>query len=372
MNGRRWRRWLVPGLVVLGGVVALRVYGVGPGSSTRAQLQLLALDASSRFAADALLKRADPTADGPVLFPLIFAVVNTGTRAAAPDSLFLSVPTWIRLVDADGLPRPAQDEGGTLVRYGLALQGESFEPGALPLVPGGIDRLWVAPELPAVTCNVRWDGVIEFVAAPPWDMERLATIDAFFSLQSGESRHTGVLRLRLDPDLIRTRAGDWQAGPVSVRRPSVALPNLGRMALEGIREGVCGAPELNVPYRSVVWRTGDSLSGRFIGIQQDGAPRRLLYDINGDRRIDFEAWDGDRDGQFESGRTASWPIPAFLLPRPTPAPQDTTRTTDAAADTMTQDSSTIPARPDTAIAPVTPPDTGQRARTARDTMSRRQ
>ena len=361
MNGRRWRRWLVPGLVVLGGVAALRVYGLGPGGSSRAQLQLLALDADSRFAADALLQRDDPTADGPARFPLIFAVQNSGTRAAAPDSLFISLPSWIRLLGADGLPRPVHDEGGTLVRHALALHGEAFEPGALPLVPGGIDRLWLAPELPAISCSVRWDGVIEFVPAPDYDVERLATIDAFFSLESREDRHAGLLRLRIDPDLLRSGDGDWQAGPVTVRRPSIALPNLGGMALEGIREGSCGAPELNVQYRSIVWRTGSALTGRFIGIQQNGAPRRLIYDINGDGRIDFEAWDGDRDGQFEAGRTASWSIPSFLLPLPTPVTEDTIRHDTAPADSI---------RPDSTMPELTRPDSGQRATAARDTTQR--
>jgi hypothetical protein len=333
-HGRR-RGWLVPGLILLV-VVIIAAWWVGPGGTRGAQLELLLLDANSRFSADARLAAADPTAAGPPRFPLIFAVRNTGVRPASPTTLSLSVPGWVRLLRADGTLRPVDDEGETLVRYLIPLQGEPFEPGALPLVPGGLERLWLAADLSSVSCARRWDGVVEFVATPDYDRARLATITAFYAIAARNTRYTGTLNVRLDPE--RIIAGDergFSVGETTVRRPAAMLPAITLHALEGVRTTTCGAPEIRVPLTAVVWRTSETTEGRFIVVLQDGAPRRVLYDTDGDGRIEFEAWDGDADGQFEGAHSAAFAIPPFLLPLVAPAPPPDSA---AAADSLRTDS----------------------------------
>ncbi len=313
------RRWVV-GVVALAVLLGVGAYWAGPGVVPRARLELLALDADSHFSATARLAVPDSQPRGALpRVALILALRNTGERAASPRALHLSVPGWIRLLAADGSPLPAADAGDDALRsYRLALNGEAIEPGSLPQVPAGLEQLWVVADLGNITCRLRWDGVPEFTPMPAFDPAALANVGAFYSLEVGNDRQTGVLMLHLDTALVRERGTlDMRIGPTVLHPPDVPLPHIVDMALEGRRDAVCGAPEQRVTLESMVWRT-DGGKGRFIVIFREGEVRRLLYDLDGDGRIELEAWDGDRDGHLEASRTASWPIPPFLLPLPPP------------------------------------------------------
>jgi hypothetical protein len=297
--------------------IAIGAYWMGPVAGGRARLELLALDKNSRFVADAELAAASDSGGLPFArFPLIFAVRNIGVRTTSPHAITLSVPGWIRLYTADGTPLPFLDEGEALVHYRIALQGEPVDPGTLPLVPAGLERLWITAELAGITCNSRWDGVPEFAPAPEYDRALLATVETFYSLEAREDRYSGRLIVRLDPDRLHYRlpSGDFQTGPLNLANDGVRLPRFSKIALEGAREVSCGAPEQRVFLQAVTWRTGEEGRGRWIVVTTRGAPRRMLYDTTGDGLVDFEAWDGEADGVFEASRAVTYRIPEFLLP----------------------------------------------------------
>jgi hypothetical protein len=352
--------------------IAIGAYWMGPVAGGRARLELLALDKNSRFAVDAELAAVRDSGGLPFArFPLIFAVRNIGVRTTSPHAITLSVPGWIRLYTADGTPLSFLDEGEALVHYPIALQGEPIDPGTLPLVPAGLERLWITAELAGITCNSRWDGVPEFAPAPEYDRSLLATIEAFYSLEAREDRYTGRLVIRLDPDRLHYRlsSADFQAGPLSLANGGVSLPRFSKIALEGTREVSCGAPEQRVFLQAVTWRTGEAGTGRWIVVSTRGTPRRMLYDTTGDGLVDFEAWDGEADGVFEASRSVSYRIPGFLLPlKPVKPAEDSTLA--GARDTMPPGKADTPKaraadtanamRPDTPKA--SPPDTTRKAR----------
>lgn len=308
-------------------ILAGAAWWLGPVTAARAQLELLALDEDYRFDADARLAPALDSTGRPLpRFSLIMALRNAGTRTTAPRTLDLFVPGWIRLYAADGTPLPFEDAGEELVRFRIALQGENVEPGALPLVPAGLDRLWIGAELSPITCRERWDGVPELAPTPEYDRTLLSTVEAYYALESRGERHTGRLRLRLDPALVEESLAEpsFNVGPVRTANDGVTVPRLPVVTLEGRRTVACGAPEQRLPLESIVWRTDGPLPIRWIQIVKDGAVRRMLYDTTGDLRVDYEVWDSDADGIFEAGRSASYPVPAFLLPlRPQPMTRDT-------------------------------------------------
>jgi hypothetical protein len=356
-------------LVVLGAVVALGAYWIGPGVVPRAELHLLALDAESRFAEEARLPA--PTADAPAapLQPLILAVSNTGQREAGVHSITLSVPGWIRLHSADGPIEPVEDVvDEPLLRFTFPLSGELIEPGALPQVPAGIDRLWVSADLPSISCRLRWDGVPELLPAPPWEADALQRAAIFYSIEGERTRHTGVLTLRLDRASLSRPTAAFTAGEPVIALPGDTLPPSDRLSLHGERSTSCGAPGQRIPLHVAVWQTGAAGRGRLFVLRHEGRPRRILVDGDGDGRIEYERWDGDGNGRFEVGRPVSYPTPTWLMPAdtpsfvppappPAPAPVvvDTATTDTTAADTLTPPDTVAP--PDTGR--VAPPDTGR-------------
>jgi len=311
--------------------LAIAAYWLGPASAARARLELLALDADSRFGDEVWLSAAPDSAGLPAgRFPLILAVRNSGIRPSAPQSLALSVPGWIRLYAEDGAPLPFQDSGESLIQYRIPLAGEAIEPAALPHVPAGLDHLWITAELGSITCRLRWDGVPEFAPAPAYDPALLSTIEAFYSLDADDERYTGRLRIRLDAEHLQSEPAPFVTGDVTLASADVRLPRLSSIAFDGARSVVCGAPEQRVALESFVWRTGATGTGRWIQVVIGGRTRRMLYDTTGDGVIDLEVWDGQGNGRFEARRPVSYMTPPFLLPLPAPV-TDTARPADNVA-----------------------------------------
>lgn len=349
------------GVVILGALVALGAYWIGPGVVPRAELHLLALDAESRFAEEARLPAPnEETPTGP-LQPLILAISNTGQRETRVESIMLSVPGWVRLHTADGPVAAIEDDfDEPLRRYAFELSGEPIEPGALPQVPAGIDRMWVSADLPSITCRLRWDGVPELVPAPPWEADALETATLFYSIQGERTRHTGVLRLYLDPASLGRSTTRFTAGETIVTQPGDSLPPTDSLTLHGDRSTRCGAPGRRIQLHATVWQTGPSGAGRLYVLRYEEQPRRILVDADGDGSIEFERWDGDANGQFEAGRTVSYPTPIWLMPADTPAtpvpPAPAATVRPPPADTIRPDTAQrVP--PDTGRA--VPPDTGR-------------
>jgi hypothetical protein len=234
--------------------------------------------------------------------------------------------------------------------------GEAIEPAALPLVPAGLDHLWITAELSGITCRLRWDGVPEFAQAPAYDAGLLSMVEAFYVLESRDERHTGLLSIRLDEARAQAEPEEFQTGQVTVVNGGVRLPSLAKLAFDGARSTVCGAPEQRVALESFVWRTGAKETGRWIQVVAGGRVRRMLYDTTGDGWIDLEVWDGQGDGRFEARRAVSYRTPPFLLPlRAVPAADSATvaaTSVPVAADSPraapvdTAARETVPTRPD--------------------------
>ena len=329
---------IVVAFVMIGALAALGAYWIGPGVVPRAHLRLLALDAESRFAEEADLPAAERSPGEDVLQPLILAVGNTGERESGVQSITLATPGWIRLHGADGPIEAAEDRvDEPLRKYVFALDSESIEPGALPRVPASLGRMWVSIDAPAVTCRLRWDGVPEFVPAPPWNAVALRHVAVFYSIEGERDRHTGVLRLGLDAAGVPREPVPYSAGDPVVRRPGVTIPPTDSLVLHGERTVTCGAPGRRVELHIAMWRTGE---GWLRIVTHDGLARRLLFDENGDGRIERESWDGDADGLFEASRTTSYTPPAYLMPVVT-ARVDTVPIDAARVDSVRVDSAGV-------------------------------
>jgi len=328
-------------LLVLGVLVALGAYWIGPGVVPRADLHLLALDAGSRFTEDAILPAADSMSGTQ---PLILAVSNTGQRSSEARSVLLSAPGWVRFHSSTGPVEPTDDRPDEpLRRYAFPLGGDPIEPGALPRVPGGLGRMSVSADVPLIACRLRWDGVPEFVPAPPWDAAKLASVSIFYSIEGDRDRHTGVLRLQLDTTTPRSGSAGFSAGNVVISRPGPAVPATDSLRLLGEGGATCGAPGRRVALEATVWRTGGG-RGRLFVIRTDSLARRLLFDADGDGRIERESWDGDSDGFFEASRPVQFVPPRYLIPSdttPLPLPPVTPPPVPPATrvDTMRRDTS---------------------------------
>jgi hypothetical protein len=329
-------RWLIV-ILVLAAIVGIGAYWLGPGVVPRARVELLAFDVTGRFAADAQLAPPDSATAGDVRYPLVLAVQNSGLRSAELQELSLSLPGWSRLIGPTGLELQSTNEGDEPLRtYRFPLDGDEVEPGALPVVIDGMEGLSLVARLPATTCRMRWDGVPEFDAMPDYDATLIATVRAFYSVVERRERETGELTLHLDPSRVEASvANEFVTGPIEIGTPTVSLPAVGPVRLEGRRTSVCGAPELRYEIESIVWRTGADSAGRLIIVAHQGVPRRLLFDLDGNGRVELEAWDGDGDGRAEAKRAASYRIPVFLIPVPPPPPPDTMRADSTAADSTT-------------------------------------
>jgi hypothetical protein len=313
----------------------------------------VALDAESRFGAVARLPAADPAAGGSRQ-PLLLAVSNSGARESGVRSISLSAPGWIRLYNASGPVEPAEDMvDEPLRKYVFPLGGEPIDPGALPQVPGGLDRMWVAADVPAITCALRWDGVPELVPAPPWNADAFDSVTVFYSIDGERDRHTGVLVLGLDRDGVRQGPASLNAGDPVIRRPGPPVPPTDSLTRHGEHDVTCGAPGRRVVLHVTIW---DTAIGRIWILSHDSLPRRILFDSNGDGLIERESWDGDSDGFFEAVRTASFAPPDYLMPGDTAVAAPTAVAADSAAAPATETPPRDSAR--ASVDTIPPPDTG--------------
>ncbi len=296
------------GLVVVA-TVGFLVFGAGgpvPGS-----LQLLALGEDGRFGDDVTLAASQDS--GVSGYALVLGIVNRGSQAAEPKALRLALPAWFRVTHEDGTPFAMErSEDDPLAAVRLTLAAEPVEPGALPLVAAGLDKLRLEPDLRPIDCRLDWNGVPTFSPAPPWDPDRLSRITIFWSLEDDRGRLTGLLRVRVPaagafPPPVRMEFGEPTMYAGSAPRPAS-----GALTLEGAGPVTCGEPERPLRLRVVVWRT--ETAGLMIVVMHDGQPRLHLFDLDDDGRIDLEIRDFDGDGVFESRRTVSYPIPRFLIP----------------------------------------------------------
>jgi len=330
-------RWFVI-VAIAAAIIGIGAYWLGPGVVPRARLELLAFDATGQFSADARLAVPDSTIANEVRYPLVLAIRNTGSRTESPQALSLTLPGWARLLGPTGLELESTDEGDELLHaYRFSLKVEPVEPGALPTVIDGLEGLSLVARLPDATCSMRWDGVPEFTKMPSYDPGLIANVEAFYSLTGRRGRESGKLTLHIDASSVLSgRNTSFEFGPTELRKPAVILPATGPLSFEGRRMATCGAPELRYELETAVWRTGAAGTGRLIIVMHEGRARRWLYDLDGDDRVELEAWDGDADGAAEAKRTASYRIPSFLIPSPRPQPGADTVPAPAPADSAAQ------------------------------------
>ncbi len=327
--GARIQRRIGVVLVVLG--ILAGVYVLLPHAGVRPALALVALDASGRFQDTARipLQWADTSFTGSygatARVPLVLALLNTGSSPATPSSLELSVPGRYRLLTSDGQELPHRfSPTSPLVRYTVAAGlRTTLEPGRLPVVPPGLDTLWLEPVVPALYCVAGADSVPDFIPATPPDAGLLANIEMFYSFVGADlrGRQTGLLDIRIDSSLVRAHAAPTP--PIfdtDVANAGQPLPQMGTLRFAGTATARCGAPEDPLVVSTQVWRTGNG--GRFLVLFVDRKPRKYLFDLDGDSTVDLEMWDPDGDGRFESRRQARFAIPAFLLPPPPAPPLD--------------------------------------------------
>ena len=294
-------------------LVAVIVAAVGllrSGGALGDRLSLVALGADGRFGADVELA---PRADGQG-YPLVFAVVNEGRRSARPRSLRLALPAWFRITGDSGDALPAErSEGDPLAHFRLPLPSETVEPGVLPLVPAGLDKLRLEPVLASIDCSLSWNGVPAFESAPPWDLERLSQVTIYWAFDGGGGRLAGLLRLRIPQEGLLPAPVPTAFGELTAHAGDAPRPDVGALTLESDARATCGEPERPLELRAVGWKTASG--GRLVIVMHEGQPRLHLFDLDGDGNIDLEIQDTDNDGVFESRRTVSYPIPAFLIPR---------------------------------------------------------
>lgn len=324
--GLRIQRRIGAVLVVL--AAAAGAYLAFPRATHRPALALVALDASGQFQDTARIPTqwADTAFTGSygatARVPLVLAVVNTGARAARPTTLDLSVPARFRLLSAEGAELPHYlSRTSPLVRYVLHADFGTILPGRLPVVPAGLDTLWLEPIVPALYCVAGADSVPDFVPATPPDPRLLASIEMFYSFSGPgiRGRQAGLLDVRIDSTLVRTAETTTPPTfPTEIVNAGHPLPQMGTLVYSGSVAARCGAPEDPLVVTSQVWRTGTG--GRFLVLLVDGKPRKYLFDLDGDSTIELEMWDPDGDGRFEARRRARFPLPAFLLPPPPPPP----------------------------------------------------
>lgn len=365
-------------LVLIGAVIVAGAFWIGPLKPLPPRIELVALDQGQRFGRqvdiDAVRDSVGEASGSDVRFPFLLAIRNAGTRPARPRSVSLSIPGSFQLTDADGEPLPARySEGNPLVRYDFALSGEPIQPGALPSVVRGTENLRLVPALPPYMCILTGD-VPDFVPAPRYDPGPLSRVEIFWSIGDGDAgpRQTGILTVSIDPARLDSKpVPEPPVFPAQISVGNAARPELGPLVDGGARSAQCGEPEHPITVGTHLWET--AAGGRFLVVYHDTVPRKYLYDLDRDSLVELELWDSDGDGEFEGRRRARYPIPAYLLPRPKPAPPDTIAMDSAAADSTaaTPPDSAPPARPDPTRS--TPPDTTRRpapVATRRDTTRR--
>jgi hypothetical protein len=317
LRARAPRRWLVALLVVVI-IFGLTVW-FGPFRAPPPSFVLLALDASGRFTAtaDMMGMQADTLPEnsaGLPRLPFVLAMQNVGGRPGRPRVLDLYLPSFLVLYDAQGNPIDRQREGGNpLVHYQFELPRDPVEPGGLPVVLPGRERMWLEPALAQFVCVIGVDGVPEFRPAPDYDPQLLSQVRIFYSLsEGGRARSTGLLSLRLAPELLNTSPAPEPPLFPTITRSDATLPDTTLLVRVGTRAASCGELDVPLTVHSTSFRTPGG--GRVLAVQFEGRSRKWLFDLEGDSLIDAEVWDPDGDGTFDAGRRARFPIPPFLLP----------------------------------------------------------
>lgn len=321
---RPTRSWIALFIVIL--ALAAGVFWVGPFTAGQPQLRLVALSGAGRFQEQVTIPSAWATAlpaasEATARIPLILAVHNAGLRPGQPQRLSLSLPARFRISDRHGQPYPAQvTMGNPLMRYEFPISAPDLQPGRLPTIIAGLDTLWLEPIIPSLYCTALSDSVPEFVSAPPQNSELLSEVRIFYSFDGERirERQTGLLTIRIDPELIRREpARTPPTFATEVIRPAAPLPVLDELRWVGARNTWCGDPGRPLKIFNTLWET--STGGRFFVLYHGDVPRKYLFDLNRDSIIELEMWDHDGDGKFESRRAARLTIPAFLMPYPEPA-----------------------------------------------------
>lgn len=325
--GFRNRRRLTVGLLAVS--AAAVVLWLLPWRAGPASLELVALGSDGRFQSEVQIPRTwtdtSVSSQGALArVPLVLGVVNSGGRPARPGRLEISMPARFQLRTVDGRPVSGELGPGTpLIRYRLEMSFPRIEPGRVPTLLPALDTLWLELALPSFYCIALSDSVPEFVPAPPPPVNALSRVEIFYSFEGGElkNRQTGLLRIQLDPTVLRrAEAPRPPSFPSEVREPGFPLPPLVALKYGGARRSYCGEPEQPLEMLTTLWETVDG--GRFFVLDYGGAPRKYLFDLNRDGIIELEMWDPDADGNFEARRRAALPIPSFLIPPTTASPFD--------------------------------------------------
>jgi hypothetical protein len=308
---------LLTGAAIIGAAAWL-----GPLRPLPPELQLLALSRDGEFVpiVQPILMRPDTVAaaaDVVARAPLVLAARNVGAESARPHGLRIAVPGRYRLTGPDGDALPSTSAPGTpLTQYDLSIDFPELRPNEMPVVLPAYDTLWIEAVLPQYHCSLMVEGVPDFIPAPPYDAETIATVQLYYGFEvPGTERQTGLLTVQLDPSLLtRATLPNPQRARVSVHAESAPRPDLGPLTQVGTRRAQCGDPESPIELRTVLWE-GDA-GGLMYEVYVDDLPRKLVYDLNLDGRADLEIWDAEGDGGFRALRETSYVIPSFLRPLP--------------------------------------------------------
>jgi hypothetical protein len=308
--------------LILGAVIVAAALWLGPLRPLPAELRLLALSESGEFAEhiQAAVRRPDTlaaAADAVARAPLILALQNVGARPATPSVLRVSVPGRFRLTGPDGEPLPTRSMAGTpLTQYEFDLEFPTLQPNDMPVILPGMDTLWIEAVLPQFHCDLIADAVPEFIPAPRYDPATLSTVRLFYALDGvGRERQSGLLTLDFDPAMLtRDPAGQPMRSRVSMHPDAAPRPDLGPLTQIGSRSASCGDPGLALDLHTVLWE--GQTGGWMYEVHVRDEPRKLVYDLNRDGRVDLEIWDTEGDGGFRASREVNYPVPSFLRPLP--------------------------------------------------------
>jgi hypothetical protein len=330
-----------PALVVLilAGIVAAAAVFVR-WSQPLPELELLVLGPDGQFHEDLTLPAewadtATVTPDGVARFRLILGVRNVGYETSLPGRLILAVPARYRITGAAGQELPsATDPASPLVSYLIEPRLEPVEPGRLPSLLPAHETLWLEAVVPRYYCVELAESIPEFVVAPPAPAEAMSEVRLYYAFEGGdlERRHTGTLTVRVDPSFLAVTMPPQPPTFPMVVDAELARPDLGPLRHVATHAVRCGEPEAPLEMQSSVWEAEGG--ARLIVLEYGGAPRKYLYDLNGDGVIDRESWDPEGAGRFTATRRAQLPIPDFLLPPTPPARFDLARFAEIPPDSL--------------------------------------
>lgn len=325
-------------IAVLAGAAFLFVPWSGSGE---ARLELVALGEEARFGHRVTFTDVwVDTTQTRTRVPLVLAIGNSGGEAARPARVDLSVPARFQLRSGRDLLAGTRLPGESLVQYRLEGDFPPIEPGRLPTLLPEQDTLWLEPVLTPLECVVVSDSIPELVAARLPPAELLSEVPIFYSIEGGtlEARQTGLLRVELDPALVRTAEPPQLVhGEVQLRGGGFVVPDTLRLALGPGRshDVACGPPENALRMGVTAWEGAGG--ARLLSLELGGKTRKLLMDFDGDGTIERMLWDPDGDGRFEAMRETRIPLPRFLLP---PKPAAPASSDSGAMDPLQADTST--------------------------------